>query len=150
MSTTKTKDAQYDLPGIEDMVLNIWSPVKVAYDKYALWGISHWREQQNHTHPGGGAVVVVDAIDDDDGGSTVIIGTNATDDGANIGNNPQQGVCYEVSVKQLKGLKMKRKTCKVGDGVADGKFVLISKRYPKLYRAAAKSAMSNSANHDQR
>ncbi|GJV67202.1 hypothetical protein Tco_1482711 [Tanacetum coccineum] len=29
---------------IEDMVLNIWSPVKVAYDKYALWGISHWRE----------------------------------------------------------------------------------------------------------
>ncbi|GJS41281.1 hypothetical protein Tco_0566324 [Tanacetum coccineum] len=42
--TTKTKAAQYDLPGIEDMVLNIWSPVKVAYDKYALWGISHWRE----------------------------------------------------------------------------------------------------------
>ncbi|GJZ80518.1 integrase, catalytic region, zinc finger, CCHC-type containing protein [Tanacetum coccineum] len=32
-STTKTKAAQYDLPGIEDMVLNIWSPVKVAYDK---------------------------------------------------------------------------------------------------------------------
>ncbi|GJW00106.1 hypothetical protein Tco_1555357 [Tanacetum coccineum] len=28
MSTTKTKAAQYDLPGIEDMVLNIWSPVK--------------------------------------------------------------------------------------------------------------------------
>ncbi|GKB70791.1 hypothetical protein Tco_0932203 [Tanacetum coccineum] len=44
-STTKTKAAQYDLPGIEDMVLNIWSPVKVSYDKYALWGISHWREQ---------------------------------------------------------------------------------------------------------
>ncbi|GKC84410.1 hypothetical protein Tco_1140127, partial [Tanacetum coccineum] len=32
--------------GIEDMVPNIWSPVKVAYDKYALWGISHWREQR--------------------------------------------------------------------------------------------------------
>ncbi|GJW44517.1 hypothetical protein Tco_0073316 [Tanacetum coccineum] len=48
-----------------------------------------------------------------------VIGTNATDDGANIGNNPQQGVCYEVSVKQLKGLKMKRKTCKVGDGGTD-------------------------------
>nr|GEX70271.1 hypothetical protein [Tanacetum cinerariifolium] len=32
--------------GIEDMVLNIWSPVKVAYDKYALWGISHWRDQR--------------------------------------------------------------------------------------------------------
>ncbi|GJT85686.1 hypothetical protein Tco_1067403 [Tanacetum coccineum] len=35
----------YDLQGIEDMVPNIWSPVKVAYDKYALWGISHWRKQ---------------------------------------------------------------------------------------------------------
>ncbi|GKD77871.1 hypothetical protein Tco_1340492, partial [Tanacetum coccineum] len=28
-----------DLQGIKDMVPNIWSPVKVAYDKYALWGI---------------------------------------------------------------------------------------------------------------
>ncbi|GKE30761.1 hypothetical protein Tco_1446145, partial [Tanacetum coccineum] len=28
-STTKTKAAKYDLPGIGDMVLNIWSPVKV-------------------------------------------------------------------------------------------------------------------------
>ncbi|GJX63932.1 hypothetical protein Tco_0296832 [Tanacetum coccineum] len=37
-STTKTKAAQYDLPSIEDMVPNIWSPVKVAYDKYVLWG----------------------------------------------------------------------------------------------------------------
>ncbi|GKE81336.1 hypothetical protein Tco_1551336, partial [Tanacetum coccineum] len=36
-SKTKTKAAQYDLPGIEDMVPNIWSPVKVAYDKHALW-----------------------------------------------------------------------------------------------------------------
>ncbi|GJW98704.1 hypothetical protein Tco_0180512 [Tanacetum coccineum] len=45
-STTKSKVAQYDLPGIEDMVLNIWSPIKVAYDKYALWGISHWREHR--------------------------------------------------------------------------------------------------------
>ncbi|GJT42669.1 hypothetical protein Tco_0951384 [Tanacetum coccineum] len=45
-STTKTKAAQYDLPCIEDMVPNIWSPVKVAYDKHALWGISHWREQR--------------------------------------------------------------------------------------------------------
>nr|GEY39119.1 hypothetical protein [Tanacetum cinerariifolium] len=34
-STTKTKAAQYDLPSIEDIVLNIWSPVKVAYDKHA-------------------------------------------------------------------------------------------------------------------
>ncbi|GJT12343.1 hypothetical protein Tco_0859385 [Tanacetum coccineum] len=45
-STTKTKVAQYDLSGIKDMVPNIWSPVKVAYDKYALCGISHWREQR--------------------------------------------------------------------------------------------------------
>ncbi|GKG11103.1 hypothetical protein Tco_0342503 [Tanacetum coccineum] len=45
-STTKTKAAQYDLPGIEDIVLNIWSLVKVAYDKYVFWGISHWREQR--------------------------------------------------------------------------------------------------------
>ncbi|GJR06265.1 hypothetical protein Tco_0529249 [Tanacetum coccineum] len=43
--TTKTKAAKYDLPGIEDMVPNIWSPVKVAYDRYALCGISHWRQQ---------------------------------------------------------------------------------------------------------
>ncbi|GJV18594.1 hypothetical protein Tco_1367614 [Tanacetum coccineum] len=45
-SITKTKAAQYDLPCIEDMALIIWSPVKVAYDKYALWGISHWRQQR--------------------------------------------------------------------------------------------------------
>ncbi|GJS03404.1 hypothetical protein Tco_0319912, partial [Tanacetum coccineum] len=44
-SLTETKAAQYDLPGIEDMVPNIWSPVKVAYDKHALWSISHWRDQ---------------------------------------------------------------------------------------------------------
>ncbi|GJU35904.1 hypothetical protein Tco_1184258 [Tanacetum coccineum] len=31
---------------IEDMVSNIWSPVKVAYDKHAIWGISHWRDQR--------------------------------------------------------------------------------------------------------
>ncbi|GKB05584.1 hypothetical protein Tco_0833779 [Tanacetum coccineum] len=35
-STTKIKAAKYDLPGIEDMVPNIWSPVKVAYDRYAF------------------------------------------------------------------------------------------------------------------
>ncbi|GJS71262.1 hypothetical protein Tco_0704103 [Tanacetum coccineum] len=45
-SIKKTKAAQYDLPGIEDMVRNIWSPVKVASDKHALWGISHWRDQR--------------------------------------------------------------------------------------------------------
>ncbi|GJU68015.1 hypothetical protein Tco_0607891 [Tanacetum coccineum] len=45
-SITKTKATQYDLPGIEDMVLNIWSLVKVAYDKHALWGISYWKDQR--------------------------------------------------------------------------------------------------------
>nr|GEW94474.1 hypothetical protein [Tanacetum cinerariifolium] len=45
-SITKTKATQYDLPGIKDMVLNIWIPVKVAYDKHALCGISHWRDQR--------------------------------------------------------------------------------------------------------
>nr|GFA48144.1 hypothetical protein [Tanacetum cinerariifolium] len=44
-SIMKTKAAQYDLPCIKDMAQNIWSPVKVAYDKHALWGISHWRDQ---------------------------------------------------------------------------------------------------------
>ncbi|GKA26332.1 hypothetical protein Tco_0712441 [Tanacetum coccineum] len=31
---------------VKDMVPNIWVLVKVAYDKHALWGISHWREQR--------------------------------------------------------------------------------------------------------
>ncbi|GJW31229.1 hypothetical protein Tco_0051261 [Tanacetum coccineum] len=35
-SLTKTKAAKYDLPGIEDMVPNLWSPIKVAYDKHTL------------------------------------------------------------------------------------------------------------------
>nr|GEY02590.1 hypothetical protein [Tanacetum cinerariifolium] len=42
----KTKAAQYDLPGIKDMAQNIWSPVKVAYDKHAFWGIFYWRDQR--------------------------------------------------------------------------------------------------------
>ncbi|GJS76399.1 hypothetical protein Tco_0726280, partial [Tanacetum coccineum] len=41
-STTKTKGAKYDtIEGIEYMVQTLWSPMKVTYDKYALWGISH-------------------------------------------------------------------------------------------------------------
>ncbi|GKE94534.1 hypothetical protein Tco_1579389 [Tanacetum coccineum] len=49
-SLTKTKAAQYDLPGIEDMVPNIWVPVKVAYDKHALWGILHCiRKRDSYT-----------------------------------------------------------------------------------------------------
>ncbi|GJT81329.1 hypothetical protein Tco_1055671 [Tanacetum coccineum] len=41
-SLTKTKATKYDLPGIEYMVPNLWSPIKVAYDKHALLGTSHW------------------------------------------------------------------------------------------------------------
>ncbi|GJW62382.1 hypothetical protein Tco_0111717 [Tanacetum coccineum] len=41
-SLTKTKAAKYDLPGIEDMVPNLWSPVKVSYGKHALLGTSQW------------------------------------------------------------------------------------------------------------
>ncbi|GKB82329.1 hypothetical protein Tco_0949224, partial [Tanacetum coccineum] len=42
-SITKTKASKYDnIKGIEDMVLSLWSPVKVAYDKYVMWGIAHW------------------------------------------------------------------------------------------------------------
>ncbi|GJT64788.1 hypothetical protein Tco_1016268 [Tanacetum coccineum] len=37
-SITKTKVIQYDIPGIEDMVLNIWVPVKVSYDKTYVMG----------------------------------------------------------------------------------------------------------------
>nr|GEU46835.1 hypothetical protein [Tanacetum cinerariifolium] len=37
---------QEENPSIEDVVLNIWSPVKVTYDKHALWEISNWREQR--------------------------------------------------------------------------------------------------------
>ncbi|GKC75972.1 hypothetical protein Tco_1126746 [Tanacetum coccineum] len=40
-STTKTKVAKYELKGIKDMVPKLWSPIKVAYDKYAALGISH-------------------------------------------------------------------------------------------------------------
>ncbi|GJZ35483.1 hypothetical protein Tco_0581300 [Tanacetum coccineum] len=42
-STTKTKAAKYDtIEGIEDMVPSLWTLVKVTYDKYAMWGITHW------------------------------------------------------------------------------------------------------------
>ncbi|GJX49462.1 hypothetical protein Tco_0276307 [Tanacetum coccineum] len=42
-STTNTKAAKYDdIQGIEDMVPSLWSPAKVAYDKYVVWE-SHTR-----------------------------------------------------------------------------------------------------------
>ncbi|GKD44094.1 hypothetical protein Tco_1268739 [Tanacetum coccineum] len=49
-STTKTKAAKYDLPGIEDMVPKIWSPIKVAYDRYALW-VESYQKKINITKP---------------------------------------------------------------------------------------------------
>ncbi|GJY14332.1 hypothetical protein Tco_0383641 [Tanacetum coccineum] len=42
-SITKAKDAQYDLPGIKNMVPNIWVLVKVAYDNHACF----WDELDN-------------------------------------------------------------------------------------------------------
>ncbi|GJU91743.1 hypothetical protein Tco_1304166 [Tanacetum coccineum] len=46
-STTKTKAAKYDnIEGIKDMVPTLWNLVKVAYDRYALWGISHWGQKR--------------------------------------------------------------------------------------------------------
>ncbi|GKD51742.1 retrovirus-related pol polyprotein from transposon TNT 1-94, partial [Tanacetum coccineum] len=39
---TKTKAARYELEDIEYMILRLWSPVKVAYDRNAEPGISHW------------------------------------------------------------------------------------------------------------
>ncbi|GKA82541.1 hypothetical protein Tco_0789289 [Tanacetum coccineum] len=46
-STTRTKAAKYDnVEGIEDMVLTLWSPVKVAYNKHVVWGTYHWGPKQ--------------------------------------------------------------------------------------------------------
>ncbi|GJX22880.1 hypothetical protein Tco_0227325 [Tanacetum coccineum] len=47
-SVTKTKAADYGhIKWIEDLVPNsMWSQVIVNYDKFALWGISHWGKKQ--------------------------------------------------------------------------------------------------------
>nr|GEW92938.1 hypothetical protein [Tanacetum cinerariifolium] len=45
-SLNKTKAAKYELPGIEDMVPNLRSLTKVAYDKHALLGTSHWEPKR--------------------------------------------------------------------------------------------------------
>ncbi|GKD61935.1 hypothetical protein Tco_1299444 [Tanacetum coccineum] len=45
-SITKTKAAQYDIVGIEDMVPMLWSTIKHAYDKDAAKGITHWSERR--------------------------------------------------------------------------------------------------------
>ncbi|GJR18452.1 retrovirus-related pol polyprotein from transposon TNT 1-94 [Tanacetum coccineum] len=41
-STTNTKARKYEIEGIEDMVTNLWSLIKVAYEKYTALGISYW------------------------------------------------------------------------------------------------------------
>ncbi|GKC64437.1 hypothetical protein Tco_1097035, partial [Tanacetum coccineum] len=40
-SITKMPAARYTLEGIEDMILTLWSPVIITYDKDAALGISH-------------------------------------------------------------------------------------------------------------
>ncbi|GJR59878.1 hypothetical protein Tco_1502040 [Tanacetum coccineum] len=45
---TKSKAARYELKGIEDIVPNLWSPVKVVYDRYALLGISNWQTKRQN------------------------------------------------------------------------------------------------------
>ncbi|GJS96583.1 hypothetical protein Tco_0803551 [Tanacetum coccineum] len=47
-SVTKTKAATYEIKWIEDLVQNLWSPVKVIYDKHAYWGTSHWGPKRQH------------------------------------------------------------------------------------------------------
>ncbi|GJR67429.1 hypothetical protein Tco_0013494 [Tanacetum coccineum] len=38
-SVTKTKAATYEIKWIQDLVSNLWSPMKVVYDKHAYWDI---------------------------------------------------------------------------------------------------------------
>ncbi|GJX65561.1 hypothetical protein Tco_0299904 [Tanacetum coccineum] len=53
-STTKSKAARYELKGIEYMVPNLWSPVKVVYDRYDLLpsaGVESYQKKLNLTKP---------------------------------------------------------------------------------------------------
>ncbi|GJY95159.1 hypothetical protein Tco_0511520 [Tanacetum coccineum] len=45
---TKTKAATYEIKWIKDLVHNLWSLLKVIYDKHAYWGISHWGPKRQH------------------------------------------------------------------------------------------------------
>ncbi|GKB23423.1 hypothetical protein Tco_0862824 [Tanacetum coccineum] len=42
VSLTNTKDARYELEGIEEMIPRLWSSIKEAYDKNIALGIHHW------------------------------------------------------------------------------------------------------------
>ncbi|GJY65328.1 hypothetical protein Tco_0467566 [Tanacetum coccineum] len=41
-SVTKTKAATYELKWIKDLVIELWSPVRLKYDQHAYFGTSHW------------------------------------------------------------------------------------------------------------
>ncbi|GJU41014.1 hypothetical protein Tco_1193971 [Tanacetum coccineum] len=45
-SITKTKAARYEIVGIEDMTLTLWSTIKHVYDKDAKNRIKHWGERR--------------------------------------------------------------------------------------------------------
>ncbi|GJV78403.1 hypothetical protein Tco_1509987 [Tanacetum coccineum] len=47
-SVTKVKAATYEIKWIEDLVRNLWSPVKVVYDKHAYSGTYHWGPKRQH------------------------------------------------------------------------------------------------------
>ncbi|GJW10383.1 hypothetical protein Tco_1576210 [Tanacetum coccineum] len=44
----KTKATTYEIKWIKDLDHNLWSPVKVIYDKHAYWGISHWGPKRQY------------------------------------------------------------------------------------------------------
>nr|GEU71626.1 copia protein [Tanacetum cinerariifolium] len=46
-SVTKTITATYKLKWIEDLVLELWSPVVVQYDQHAYYGTLHWVPNAN-------------------------------------------------------------------------------------------------------
>ncbi|GJS63607.1 hypothetical protein Tco_0678171 [Tanacetum coccineum] len=49
-SITKTKAAQYEIMGIEDMTLTLWSTIKHAYDKDVEKQINYWGERRKLWH----------------------------------------------------------------------------------------------------
>ncbi|GJY20995.1 hypothetical protein Tco_0393561 [Tanacetum coccineum] len=66
---TKTKAIQYDLPGIEVMVRNIWSPVKVAYDKHVNKVFRLLQRAVNELLPGLTAQITNELCQNGNGGS---------------------------------------------------------------------------------
>ncbi|GJY92465.1 hypothetical protein Tco_0508247 [Tanacetum coccineum] len=47
-SITKIKETRYEIKGIKDMVLTLWSTIKHAYDKDTEKGIKHWVKEVNY------------------------------------------------------------------------------------------------------